>query len=163
MSSTPEQIMRERLTAQLGARPATFHFGKYRSIPRRQVHALTFVDQDGREQSWACCVRQDATGEWHFEGGAGGGIGGAGLPRGYPWANLGGGGWPVHFYAGGRVEENDGQIVRVRLRSESGLILEDTAEDSIVLFVTDDEVRLPLSVELLDARGAVVSQHRWGR
>lgn len=160
-TSTPEQTIHDLLVARCGARAGKFTFGKSRGISGRQVHALTFEDRDGRTQSWACCARRDEAGEWHFEGGAGGGMREGACVRGHPWTNLGGGGWPSHFYAGGRVEESDGQVARVRLRAANGVMLEDTVDEGVVLFVTNEEVRLPLTVELLDARGEVVSQHRW--
>lgn len=159
--NTPERVICDRLVAQCGARAGTFHFGKSRGVPGRQAHALTFGDQEGPTQSWACTVRQDEVGEWQFEGGAGGGLSVGACMRGYPWANLGGGGWPRDFYAGGRVEEDDGRVARARLRAANGVVLEDTVDEGVVLFVTNDEVQLPLAVELLDARGEVVSQHRW--
>jgi hypothetical protein len=78
--------------------------------------------------------------------------------RGHPWVNLGGGGWPKQFYAGGQVLEHVGAVVR--LRAANGTVLEDTVEDGMVLFLTDAEVRLPVYAELVDPSGQIVSQHR---
>jgi hypothetical protein len=85
----------------------------------------------------------------------------AGLGSGsYPWVNLGGGGWPGQFYAGGEVLFQEQEVVRVRLRAANGTELEDSVEDGIVLFVTDHEVRMPVYAELFDGGGNLVSQHR---
>ncbi len=97
---------------------------------------------------------------WKFVGGAGGGAGGRKMIREHPWANLGGGGWPDHFYAGGRVIDNELDIVRVRLIANNGTILEDTMQDSIVLFVTDAKVELPLQAELYDREDRLVGSHK---
>lgn len=120
---------------------------------------MAFETQAGQRMRFTCCVRQDGAGEWQFAGAAGGGADGS-PRRGHPWVNLGGGGWPRQFYAGGHVLEQGGEVVaRVRLRAANGAVLEDTVEDGVVLFLTDDEVRMPVSAELLDRSGHVLSQH----
>jgi hypothetical protein len=47
----------------------------------------------------------------------------------------------------------------VRLRAANGTVLEDTVEDGLVLFLTDDAVQVPIAAELLDRSGHVLSQH----
>ena len=79
--------------------------------------------------------------------------------RGFPWANLGGGGFSRQFYAGGAIEENNGAVARVRLRSANGIEMEDTVEQSVVLFMSADAVRMPLEVELHDDAGNLVARH----
>jgi hypothetical protein len=177
----PEQVIRDYLTASsalvarrlssgasgwrsetsvggLDARPETIQFGKMRALTRRQVHAVTFETQAGRRMRFICCVRQDKAGKWQLMGGAGGG-GDSGPHRDHPWVNLGGGGGPLQFYAGGQVSEQGAEVVRVRLRAANGTVLEDTVEDGVVLFVTDDPVQAPIAAELLDRGGHVVRQH----
>lgn len=140
------------------AKPETMRFMKARSIPGRQVHAVIFETQAGQPMSWVCYVRQDDAGDWHFVGGAGGAANGS-PQRDDPWVNLGGGGWPTQFYAGGRVLDNGQGVVLVRLRAANGVMLEDTVDDGIVLFLTDSTVQLPVEAELMDASGAVLSWH----
>src|SRR5260370_4321454 len=75
----------------MGARPASVRFLKERSIPHRQVPAVTFEEELGQQWDYVCFVAQDAKGRWHFESGGGGGTSGAvtGSPmRSGPWANL---------------------------------------------------------------------------
>jgi hypothetical protein len=79
--------------------------------------------------------------------------------RGHPWANLGGGGWPRQFYAGGAIEEDNGAAARVRLRSANGVELEDTVEVGEVLFLTDEAIQTPLEVELYDGSGNLAGSH----
>jgi hypothetical protein len=56
-------------------------------------------------------------------------------------------------------------ITTVRLRCASGLVLvlvlvlEDTIDDGLVLFLTDRRVQLPVSAELRDAHGNAVVVH----
>lgn len=47
----------------------------------------------------------------------------------------------------------------VRLRCANGLVLEDTVDDGLVLFLTDRRVQLPVSAELRDAHGNAVVVH----
>lgn len=181
-SKSPQQVIRDSLSAQrsvvasprvqgttgwraetsrggLDAKPETLQFGKTRSIPFGEIHAVTFETQTGQRLRFVCYVRQDKVGEWQFVGGAGGGVNGD-PRRGHPWVNLGGGGWPKQFYAGGQVLEHAGRVVRVRLRAANGTVLEDSVEDGMVLFLTDKEVHPPVYAELVDPSGQIVSQHR---
>ena len=182
-SRSPKQVIRDYLSAQrilVASQPipgttgwrAETSLGRIRcsnqrrsSLARcavfrlRQIHAVTFETQAGQRLRFICHVRQDKVGEWQFEGGAGGGVNGD-PRRGHPWVNLGGGGWPMRFYAGGQVLEHAGRVVRVRLRAANGTVLEDTVEDEMVLFLTDEEVHPPVYAELVDPSGQIVSQHR---
>lgn len=144
-----------------GADPATIRFLKGRAIPGRQVHAVAFASlMHGRRfnEIWSVEVLQDVTGAWHFCSG-GGGAGDDGLIRDHPWVNLGGGGWPAQFHAGGRVVDNGFDIASVRLVTGNGLTMEDTVDDDLVLFVTDQRVEPPIHAELYDRSGALVSRH----
>lgn len=147
-------------TGGLDARPETIHVLKVRSLPSRRLYAVTYVDTAGRSALFFCHLRQDDSDVWRFEGGAGGGTSDGGPLRGFPWINLGAGGWPVRFYAGGTVSEDGAlAVARVRLIAANGVALEDTVEDEIALFLTDEPVTLPVTAELLDASGAVMSRH----
>ncbi len=149
----------------MGARSASVRFLKERSIPHRQVHAVTFEDETGRQCDCVCFIAQDDEGHWHFESGGGGGSGGdvKRYPmRSGPWANLAGGGWEDRFWAGGHVIDNGLDVTRVRLTGSNGQVLEDTVDDGLVLFVTEQKVRVPVQVELYNHSGEVVGQHTWG-
>jgi hypothetical protein len=140
------------------AKLETIRFVKVRGIPGRQVHAVTFETQDGRPMSDVCYVRQDDAGDWRFMAAAGGSANGS-PQREYPWVNLGSGGWPRQFFAGGRVLDNGREVVRVRLRAANGVELEDTVDDGLVLFLTDDEVHVPVEAALIDRGGTIISRH----
>src|SRR5581483_2583496 len=125
----------------MGAKAETVRFVKERSLPRRQVHFVTFKDEEEREMHFACSVTQDEQGEWKFRGSAGGGGGGK-IVREQPWANLAGS-WPYDFYAGGYVIDNGLDVVRVRLTASNGVVMEDSVDDGIVLFLSDQMVEVP--------------------
>jgi len=108
ISETPVPGMRgwhRQQTRGMGADAATIHFLKEWSLPRRQVHAVTFTDANGRQMRFAYYLMQDDAGNWRVEGAAGGSADGDPI-RATSWANLGGGGWPANFYAGGAVVNN---------------------------------------------------------
>jgi len=140
------------------AKPETIHFVKVRGIPGRQAHAVTFETQAGQLMGYVCFAHQDDAGDWRFVGGAGGSANGS-PQRDEPWVNLGGGRWPTQFYAGGRVLDDGKGVVRVRLHAANGVMLEDTVDDGVVLFLTDAEIRVPVEAELIDGAGTVVSRH----
>lgn len=143
----------------VGANASTICFLKDRSIPRRRVYAVLFETEGGQRMCWTGHVTQDDTGVWHMTGGAGGGDE-RGPARDQPWANLGGGDGDSDFYAGGTVLSMIGRdVARVRLRAANGTIMEDTVDDGVVLFITDQPVELPLHAELYDQAGTLVGQH----
>jgi hypothetical protein len=61
------------------------------------------------------------------------------------------------FYAYGEVVDHGFDIVRVRLISPNGLMLEDTVQDGLVLFVSDQPIFTPLQAELYNRTGQLVS------
>ena len=183
-ASDPEQIIRDYLAAPhvvtssredppgsgwraetgtggMDARPETLTVVKMRALGSRRLYAVTFTGRAGRPTLFFCHMIQDEhDGAWRFDGGAGGGTSGSDPRRGFAWVNLGGGGWPIRFYAGGRMVEDDaGVVTRVRLRAANGVTIEDTVDGGLALFLTDAAVTLPIRAELLDASGALVSQH----
>jgi hypothetical protein len=143
----------------MGARSETIQFGKQRSITGKIVQLVTFEDMQGMKKNFTYYLVQDDEGMWKFAGGAGGSDDGGKIVREYPWANLGGGGWPDNFYAGGHVIDNELDIARVRLVAKNGTVLEDNVQDGIVLFVTDARVELPLWAELYDREDKLVASH----
>jgi hypothetical protein len=91
----------------------------------------------------------------------GGGVGD--LPaRGFPWANLGGNWGRDGFRAGGTVEDAGKGVSRVRLTDSQGRTFEDTVDDGVVLFLSDEPVAMPMRVDLLDAKGRGVATDEWG-
>jgi hypothetical protein len=86
--------------------------------------------------------------------------GGGGEPRRtVATVNLGAGGWPDRFSAGGTVHGADHEIARVRLRFANGAVLDDDVQDGVVLFATDSPVQTPVRAVLLDSGGAEVRAH----
>ncbi len=149
---------RSRQTRGMGADVATIQFLKERRISRRQVHAVTFTDADAHRMRFTYYLAQDGADNWRVDGAAGGSADGDPI-RATPWANVGGGGWPANFYAGGAVVDNGLDVARMRLIAANGTIMEDTVDAGVVLFVTDQHVELPLQAELYDRTGQMVAWH----
>lgn len=82
-------------------------------------------------------------------------------PRGFPWANLGGNWGADGFRAGGTIEDAGKGITRVRLTDARDRAFEDTVDDGVVLFISEEPVAMPMRVELLDANGEVVAVDDW--
>ncbi len=79
-----------------------------------------------------------------------------------PRVYLGGSWGRFGFCGGGRVYPSGAEVDRVRLRFVDGVELEADADDSWVLFFTDDPVERPeATLELLEAAGEVVAAHEW--
>ncbi|MFZ1992733.1 MAG: hypothetical protein WAU75_01385, partial [Solirubrobacteraceae bacterium] len=70
---------------------------------------------------------------------------------------------PGQFYAGGRVHDAGVGVAHVQLRFTDGVVLEDDTDQGIVLFITDQEVRLPADVVLLHRAGEQVASHPFPR
>jgi hypothetical protein len=125
------------------------------------VHFVIFEDQKGQKMHFTCYVVKSFNGDWQFKGAAGDSITGTPGPVvEQAWANLGGGGMPDHFYAGGYVADHALDVAQVRLVAKNGTVIEDTVEDSIVLFLTDQIVTLPIEAELYNRNGQLVYKHR---
>lgn len=53
----------------------------------------------------------------------------------------------------GRIDPTNSDIDCVELRFANGLILQDDASEGVALFITDEPVRLPATVVMIDAAG----------
>lgn len=78
-----------RAPGGLGAKASTIQFLQQRSIPDRQLHLVTFEDEEGRWGSWLCCVLLEPSGSWHVAGCATGGSAERMPERDYPWGKYG--------------------------------------------------------------------------
>jgi hypothetical protein len=145
----------------LDALPESVVFVKERRLPGRAAYNVRFTTGAGMRMRYTLSLFQDDDGAWQVMGGGGGSAEGPenAPKRGYPWANLGGGGWPRQYYAGGAIEEDNGAVARVLLRSANGVELEDTVEHGEVLFLSDNVIQAPLEVELCDGAGNLVGRH----
>ena len=64
------------------------------------------------------------------------------------------------FWAGGFVRDNGFDVAQVRLISDQGLVFEDTVQDGIVLFVSDQNTSRPVRIEFYNHSGNLVgTQH----
>lgn len=175
MSHTPRHAIREWLgefrgpwhpprTGPSRMRPETVRFVRSKDLPPRQMWFVT-CEADGGSRGterwhWTGEASRDHEGRWTAYG-VSGGSGGACL-RGRPWANLGGNWGRRGFRAGGTVEDAGAGIARVRLTDREGRTFEDTVENGVVLFSSEEPVATPMRLELIDANGHVVDTDEWG-
>ena len=69
-----------------------------------------------------------------------------------------GDGWGDHFWAGGYLTNNALDAERVRLIFKNGVILEDRVQDDTVLFITDQNVQVPVQVEVYNGSDALIDR-----
>ena len=174
MYQTPEDAIREWLTdpglkssdgAPLPFRVLadTIRLVKSRGGPDRQISYVTCGGPRGTESwHWTVVASRGASGSWSVHGVAGGGGVGALPQRRVPWANLGGNWGRDGFRAGGTVEDAGKNVSRVRLTDARGRPFEDTVDDGVVLFMSEEPVSMPMHVDLLDVHGDVVASDEWG-
>jgi hypothetical protein len=92
--------------------------------------------------------------------GCAGGAGGD-PARAHPWIDFGAWGWPQFFCGGGKVIGAGSERARqARLRFANGTTLEDTIDAGIVLFITEVPVQMPVTVEILDGTGAMLTTYQ---
>ena len=143
----------------LGAKVQTIRFLQERTLPGLQLHAVTFENEDGQQEWWFCCVQQYLPDHWWSVGGVNFDPAEK-ISREHPRVNLVGGWSEDFFWAGGCVIDNDLDVVRVRLISENGIVLEDIVQDGLAIFLSDQWVERPLQVELYDRSGKLVGMHQ---
>ncbi len=166
-NSDPRQAIIERFfpatgkqsRGGFGARRETFRFLKERTSGRRMVQAISFETTSGRKMRMICYLLQNVRGEWKFSGAAGGEGEQGGPVHNHPSVDVGGGGWPDYFFAGGNVIEQGYRIARVRLTTGNGIVMEDSVDEGLVLFVTEEKVMLPIQAELYEQDGRLVGRH----
>lgn len=177
MSHSAEHAIREWLRDFLatwhpaGTEPSrmraeTVRFVKHRDAPGGELWYIT-CDADGGSRgterwAWTVEISHDDEGRWNAHGVSGGGGSGDPVRRGRPWANLGGSWGSNGFRAGGTVEDAGASITRVRMTDVGGRTFEDTVDNSVVLFASDEAVHMPMRVELIDEAGLVVDTDEWG-
>ena len=139
----------------------TIQFLKARMLPRHQLHYVTFQCTTGQHWYFTYFLKQERDDSWHVRTSYGD------YERrelvailNYPWVDLQVGENSLHeFLTGGEVIDHGFDIVRVRLLSPNGRVLEDTVQDGLVLFWTDKEVFLPMQADLYNRAGELVTSH----
>jgi hypothetical protein len=79
-----------------------------------------------------------------------------------PGRDLGGNWGRRGFRAGGTVEDAGAGVARVRLTDREGRTFEDTVENGVVLFSSEEPVAMPMRLELIRADGSIVDTEEWG-
>ncbi|MHB8599913.1 MAG: hypothetical protein ACYDER_24280 [Ktedonobacteraceae bacterium] len=139
------------------AKADSLRFLKQHTLPHRHLYAVTFEDEAGLAWDCFCFLEQDERGFWH-----GGVVSGVVKEiarrsmRQAPWVQLVGGGGEESLWAGGYVTEKASDAYIVRLIGKTGLVLEDTVQDGIVLFQADQHVELPMQAEIYTRSGELL-------
>lgn len=140
---------------------ATVQFLNARVLSEHQMHCVTFLDMAGKRWHVNYFLSQFFDGSWYVK--ASKHINQHSEPsisHTYPWLYIIGGELAHDFFIGGQIrDDTSSAVVRVRLSSPNGLILEDRVQEGLVLFWSDQEVLRPLQAELLNRSGEVVSRH----
>ena len=146
------QEINHKASLPLGANTTTLQFLKENSIPKYQVHAITVADNAGISWMLFCLVVQDALGNWQVEGWSGRGNyeSMSFRPSRLPYIILHWSDTSNHFYAGCIIVDPARiGIAKARLLAEGELISEDTVQDGLAIFVSDQKnVQMPIEVEL---------------
>lgn len=144
----------------------TIRLVKKRGAPQRQLWYVTCNADGGstgtEQWQWTVLVSHEDPDRWNVLAVAGGGGVGDLPARGFPWANLGGNWGDDGFRAGGTVEDAGKGVSRVRLTDAQGRTFEDTVDDGVVLFLSEEPVAMPMRVDLLDAAGRSVATDECG-
>ncbi len=146
-----------RTSGGIGAIPSTIRVLKERTVPLHYASLVTFEDVQGQTWEFACFVVQEGQHNWVFK--SGGSVSQKNVEK-QPHVNLAGGWAEGGFSAGGRVNANGADIVRVDILSIDGILFDDTVDDGHVLFVTDrEDIFPPVRALLYDSTGVLVNSH----
>ena len=187
-AATPEQAILEELSRPLGQwtpysppgaggwQAGTYRGGRaelvdmesVRFVKRRETRTRVAIwvtwlgvnprfGDEPQEYRYLYEVTRDPSGGWCTHGSSGG----AGREPAWeqPTVNLGAGGWPDRFSAGGTVVGAAQVIAQVQLRFANGVVLSDEVQEGVVVFITDEHVETPATAVLLDGDGVEVRSH----
>lgn len=141
---------------------STVRFLKLRSDGPRQLHAIAYEDESGKQCGYLIGVIEEGDRDWRVCGMAGGG--GDSPERDEPWVNMAA--WWSHdeLWAGGWVTGAGHDEARaVRLRFNDDTVVEDRVDgEDLVLFLSTGSLALPATVEILDGHGHLLASHPSG-
>lgn len=161
-TSDPKEAIRDRLRFYASrGHPCipemdTIQTLKAHGIPGHQLHSVTFQDTSGTRWYFTYFLNQREDGTWLVKTSGGSREHEQVAPQG-TWANLRCSFIANEFQAGGEVFDHGRDITRVRLISSNNRILEDTVQNSLVLFWSHEEIRLPLQAEFYNRSGELVA------
>jgi hypothetical protein len=179
-----EQRIRDTGGSDIDAKFVAIHFLQKRCLPDRQIHLVSVETDDGRQEYHLCFLLRNSQNHWESRGDRpirrpetrifsqqSSSNDGTRTVHSSIILNPPHKGTPeVHlsstrlknngFWAGGFVRDNGFDVAQVRLISEQGLVFEDTVQDGIVLFVSDQNTSRPVRIEFYDHAGNLVgTQH----
>lgn len=140
-----------------GARAETLQLLKHRTLSYYQIHAMTYEDTGGYAWLRVCLLEQDEQGFWHDMAGASVNREVIGQTTStFPWLRTLGGRNPEVVWLGGYVTDNAPDAHRVRLILKDGQILEDTVQQRLVLFLTNQKFEQPVQIEVYNHAGKLI-------
>ncbi len=139
----------------------TIQFLKARCVPLYQVHSVSVQETTGQRWRFTFLLTQKE-GVWCVKTSGGGPEGVFNEPQELhdcPWVRLETLSMGNEFYAFGEVLDKGYQIARVRLLDQGELVLEDTVQNGIVLFVSEQPPTVPpIQLELYNTSNTIVSR-----
>ncbi|MHB8596926.1 MAG: hypothetical protein ACYDER_08950 [Ktedonobacteraceae bacterium] len=155
----------------------TVHFLQNRCLPNSQAHFVAVEGEGGQQAYFLCCVCLNSQSHWEHIGG--GQVRRTTTPTilGFGTADTYSvGGTEAHnvktmpeksplrvnfsslrgkdgFWAGASFLDHSLDVERVRLIFREGIVLEDTVQDDLVLFITEEKVTRPFQAEFYDRSG----------
>ncbi len=132
-------------------------FIRERSLPDQQVHFVIIEKKDGQQEYWFCCMRRDSLNHWEFAGGGEVYKKEEILENSFLMLNLASIRQKNGFWAGASFLNSRFGVERVRLSFREGIVLEDTVQSDVVLFITDEAVTRPVQAEFYDRTGNRIS------
>jgi len=173
ISSVHEQTDRALQNENNDVDQLKIYFLQNRNLPDRQVYFVLTENSKGQKKYWLCGVLRDAQNYWSCVGIAEISIRESKIiPRReivpgvalkevvhekkVPGVSLAFIRNDEGFWAGGPVFGNGFDVVRVRLILKSGITVEDSVQDNVVLFVADQKMSKPVQIELCDRSESIV-------
>ncbi|HEY7415197.1 MAG TPA: hypothetical protein VH593_08400, partial [Ktedonobacteraceae bacterium] len=168
-----EELMDKPLFGAL-VDPTSIHFQREKQRPGWKLYEITFQELDGEQQRMIYILQQSDDGSWRVNGG------GTSSDMQNQWSKIfapvrdhplillgflgrGVGGQQYLQTAHGDVIDNGFHVERVRMVNEAGQVLEDMVEDGYVFFACkpEEQVQLPMQVQLYDHEGKLVWQQKF--
>ena len=149
----------QRTSGGLGAVASTIQFLKEREVEHFYACIVAFSDVKGQAWEMVCLVQQSENSNWVLRNGSGGAPRTSRQKEGGSQETkaeiIAGPGTEGGFFAGGYiVGSNANNVTRVHLIDQDGVMLEDVVsenDDGRILFVTGNDIKLPVHVEIVES------------
>ncbi|QBD79226.1 hypothetical protein EPA93_25885 [Ktedonosporobacter rubrisoli] len=158
LSPGDQKILRQH---GLLAQAESIHFLKSLYLPPYGLYAVSYKNDAGQQRGGICLVRQDEQGEWQVRSVVHDNekrqITQEEMQASQPWVLLSGAVGEKPFWAGGSVIDHGFGVTHVLLRGSNGVLLEDSVEENLVLFLADKQMETPIEALLYNHQQTLIS------